>query len=154
MWPACGHVPVSSAILLPAGGRPGWQHLRDFVACCRPTTKCNLFDCLVCQQRNQRAQKLHGLCKRKEDEFGQIQNDTARTRVEALEAKARNSVLKEDLKQIQGALEEKEKLIDQVRLETAAFLQVRSAWPFLWQCSHAAFEAANNACLIFEGTGR
>ncbi|PHJ22551.1 m protein [Cystoisospora suis] len=66
---------------------------------------------------SKRAQKLHGYCKRKEDEFGQIQNDTARTRVEALEAKARNSVLKEDLKQIQGALEEKERLIDQYEAE-------------------------------------
>ncbi|PFH38799.1 hypothetical protein BESB_011410 [Besnoitia besnoiti] len=66
---------------------------------------------------SKRAQKLNDQCKRKEEEFEQVQNDTVRKRVETLELKAQNTSLKANLKRVQQALAEKEKLIDQYEAE-------------------------------------
>nr|CAJ20470.1 hypothetical protein TgIa.2170 [Toxoplasma gondii RH] len=65
----------------------------------------------------QRARKLNEQCKQKEEELEQVQNDTARKKVEALELKARHAGLKEDLTRIQKSLAEKEKLVDQYEAE-------------------------------------
>jgi len=63
------------------------------------------------------AKKIHEQIGRKEDELAALSNEIARVKVDALNTRAHNQLLKDRLKQLTDDLADREKLIDQYEME-------------------------------------